>query len=174
MRVRVFFVLAYKLLKDSAGGNNGDVFQDMLDNELKYLMGGISLLKNDQKIATALGGETMANAAALAQVLKNKSKELDMNDRIEQVASDILYHDYAKPGKFGLAPNRIRSSNLYRGANGMQLDFRAAGATGGDIRFNRVGGAAIGPRALVGHANGGADNIIGFRPNFGAGFYAAA
>ena len=122
----------------------------MLDNELKYLLGGIALLKNDAKIANEMGGESMANAAKLAQLIKNKSKEIDFNDRVENMASDILYHDYAKPGKRGLAPQRINSSFLTAANDGsVRLDYRISGATGAEIDVNRDGGlpgvAARGP-----------------------------
>ena len=145
-------LLAYKLLNDSSGANAGAVFQDMLDNELKYLLGGIALLRNDPKIANEMGGETMANAAKLAQLLKNKSKEIDFNDRVENMASDILYHDYAKPGKVGLAPQRINSSFLQTdGAGNVRLDYRISGATGAEIDVNRAGGLPnVAARANVG------------------------
>ena len=155
-------LLAYKLLKDNAGGNAA-VFDDMLQNELKYLLGGIALLKNDAKIANEMGGESMANASKLASLIKSKTKELDWNDRIENIANNILYHDYAKPGKMGLAPQRIPSSILQREGNGVRLDYRISGATGFPIDVNRPGananaGAVAGlpdivPRAL-GPANG--------------------
>ena len=131
-------LLAYKLLKDSAGGNSA-VFDEMLQNELKYLLGGIAILKNDAKIANEMGGESMANAAKIAALLKQKTKEIDWNDRIENVASNILYHDYAKPGRTGLAPQRINSSFLRGDAAGnVQLDYRISGATGHDIHVNRA------------------------------------
>ena len=146
-------LLAYKLLKDSVGAGNSAVFQDMLENELKYLLAGISVLKNDSKISQAMGGETMSNAATLAQVIKNKTKEIDYNDRIEEVASHILYHDYSKPGKFGLAPNRIRPSFLDRTADGVKLHYRVAGASGYPVLVNStdpLGGFAVGaPNAVA-------------------------
>ena len=154
-------LLAYKLLKDSAGNNSG-VFDEMLQNELKYLLGGIALLKNDAKIANEMGGESMANASKLAALIKNKTKEIDWNDRIENIASNILYHDYAKPGKLGLAPGRIPSSILQRNANGTQLDYRIAGATGHDINVNRgaAGMPALNPRGLLANPGGAAPNAV--------------
>ena len=137
-------LLAYKLLKDSVGAGNSGVFQDMLENELKYLLAGISVLKNDSKISQSMGGETMANAATLAQVIKNKTKEIDMNDRIESIASDLLYHDYSKPGKFGLAPQRIKSSFLESGANGVKMHYRISGAAGYGHQVNAAGNDAAG------------------------------
>jgi hypothetical protein len=125
----------------------------MLQNELKYLFGGIAVLKNDSKIANEMGGESMANAAKIAQVLKNKTKELDFNDRIEQVASDILYHDYNKPGKEGLAPQRIKSSFLTSDNNGnVSLDYRISGARDHDIHVNRANVGAAGNQVLPGVA----------------------
>ena len=129
-------LLAYKLLKDSAGDGNGAVFDDMLQNELKYLYGGISLLRNDSKISGEMGGETMANAAKLASIIKAKTKELDFNDRIENLASDILYHEYSKPGKIGQAPNRVPASALRSTNAGVEINYRASGATGYGITMN--------------------------------------
>ena len=142
-------LLAYKLLKDSAGANSA-VFDEMLQNELKYLLGGIAILKNDAKIANEMGGESMANAAKLAALLKNKTKELDWNDRIENTASNILYHDYNKPGKVGMAPGRINSSILAIDGNGeAQLDYRISGATNHGINVNRAGLPAVAARAFI-------------------------
>lgn len=161
-------LLAYKLLKDSAGGNSA-VFEDMLQNELKYLYGGIALLKNDAKISQAMGGETMANAAKLASILKSKTKEIDFNDRIENIASNILYHDYAKPGKRGLMPNNIPPSVLQRGANNtVRLDYRVAGATGFDVGVNRQGANVPPIRQVPFLAHGGvqpAFNNLGNAPH---------
>ena len=152
-------LLAYKLLKDSVGADNAEIFQDMLTNELKYLMGGIALLKNDQKISQTMGGETMANAAQLAAILKGKTKELDVNDRIESVASDLLYHDYAKPGKRGLAPQRIDSSVLENMGNGnARLHWRVSGtgpATNG-ITLNTAAANIPGAPAIAARAGANA------------------
>ena len=158
-------LLAYKLLKDSAGANSA-VFDEMLQNELKYLFGGISILKNDAKIAGEMGGESMANASKLAALLKAKTKEIDWNDRIEKTASDILYHDYGKPGKMGLAPNRIVPSFLRIDPAGKaQLDYRVSGATDHGIHVNRdtvnVGPANALPRV-------GARNVLNIAAGGGA------
>ena len=167
-------LLAYKLLKDSAGTNSA-VFDEMLQNELKYLLGGIAILKNDAKIANEMGGESMANAAKLATLIKQKTKEIDWSDRIENMASDILYHDYSKPGKTGLAPQRIESSFLRGdGTGNVQLDYRISGATGHDIHVNRLniprpGHAAvalpgIAPRNIApGAALGAGPGVLAYR-----------
>ena len=171
-------LLAYKLLKDSVGGNNSAVFQDMLENELKYLLGGIAILKNDSLIANQMGGETMANAAKLAQVLKNKTKELDWNDRIENMASDLLYHEYSKPGKLGNAPGRIRSSMLSEdAAHNVQLDYRISGATDRGIHVNRAQQRgqnlpAIAPRGILA-AGAAMPDLVGAAGAAGAGAFRA-
>ena len=169
-------LLAYKLLKDSIGPTNSAVFQDMLENELKYLIGGIAILKNDAKIAGQMGGETMANAAKLAQVLKNKTREIDLEDRIKGVATDILYHEYSKPGKQGLIPERIDSSFLAKDNQGnISLQYRVSGATDRGVNINaaQVPGRAafdpIAPRAVAPDALFGVNNALGnatFAQNF--------
>ena len=148
-------LLAYKLLKDSAGNGNNRIFDDMLQNELKYLYGGISILRNDPKLSSEMGGETMANAAILAQILKAKTKELDFTNRIEGVATNILFHEYDKPGKQGMAPGNIPASILQKTANGTKLHYRAAGATGHDVQINAavVNLPAIGPVPAIPRVN---------------------
>ena len=170
-------LLAYKLLKDSIGPTNSGVFQDMLEIKLKYLLGGIAILKNDSKISTEMGGETMANAAKLAQVLKNEAKKMDYEDRIKNTAADLLYHEYSKPGKIGMAPGRMRSSFLAEDANhNVTLQYRISGATNRGIRVNTANGIgnnafpAIANRNFL-HANAAAapqvSAVGAFRQRFG-------
>ena len=67
MKVRVIFVLAYKLLEDAWGKNS--VFKDLLKEEMKYLVSGISLLQNDPYLQLKMGGVTLNNAGILANTL---------------------------------------------------------------------------------------------------------
>ena len=90
---------------------------------MKYLLSGITLLENDPWISTRMGGTNMRNASVLAQMIKNKQTELDWDDRITPIANDILYHQYSKPGKSSMAPNRIRNSSLRTDGNGTKLRF---------------------------------------------------
>ena len=46
-------LLAYKLLQDSWA--DGNVFEDLLHDEMKYLVAGISLLNNDPYLAMKMG-----------------------------------------------------------------------------------------------------------------------
>ena len=120
-------LLAYKLLKDSWGSGQGALFQDLLRNEMKYLMGGITLLNNDPWISSKMGGATMKNASVLANVLKNKAMQMDFDDRINPVAADILYHSYGRPGKKGLQPNKIQNTNMVIDGDGnAQLQFKTS------------------------------------------------
>ena len=116
-------LLSYKLLRDSFGDGQAGIFKELLNNEMKYLLSGITLLENDPWVSTKMGGSNMRNASLLAQMIKNKSHELDWDDRITPIANDILYHQYAKPGRKSMAPNRIRNSSLLTGVNGTSLRF---------------------------------------------------
>ena len=69
-------LLAYKLLQDSWKENS--VFEDLLKEEMKYLVTGISLLQNDPYLQLKMGGVTLNNAGILANTLKSKVSELDI------------------------------------------------------------------------------------------------
>ena len=97
-------LLAYKLLQDSWKDNS--VFEDLLKEEMKYLVTGISLLQNDPYLQLKMGGVTLNNAGILANTLKSKVSELDIRSRIEPAADTILTHEYAKPTLRELAPGR--------------------------------------------------------------------
>ena len=97
-------LLAYKLLKDSWSDNQ--VFEDLLREEMKYLVTGISLLQNDPYLQLKMGGVTLNNAGVLANTLKSKVSELDIRQRIEPTADAILKHEYGKPTLRELAPGR--------------------------------------------------------------------
>ena len=97
-------LLAYKLLKDSWGDNS--VFDDLLKEEMKYLVTGISLLQNDPYLQLKMGGVTLNNAGVLANTIKSKVSELDIRNRLEPTAQDILDQEYGKPTLRELAPGR--------------------------------------------------------------------
>lgn len=113
-------LLAYKLLKDSWGDNS--VFDDLLKEEMKYLVTGISLLQNDPYLQLKMGGVTLNNAGVLANTLKSKVSELDIRSRIEPTADLILQHEYGKPTLRELAPGRRKAIQLQ--ASGSQQDPR--------------------------------------------------
>ena len=106
-------LLAYKLLQDSWGENS--VFKDLLKEEMKYLVTGISLLQNDPYLQMKMGGVTLNNAGMLANTLKQKVSELDIRKRIEPVADSILSHEYGKPTLRELAPGRRRAAQVVAG-----------------------------------------------------------
>ena len=118
-------LLAYKLLQESWKG--ASVFQDLLHDEMKYLVAGISLLNNDPYLAMKMGGVTLNNAGQLANVLKNKVQEIDINKRIEPVATSILLHEFAKPNMMEMLPNRRPATTLFRnkGDGRVSLNFHA-------------------------------------------------
>lgn len=81
---------------------------------MKYLVAGISLLNNDPYLAMKMGGVTLNNAGQLANVLKNKVQEIDINKRIEPVATSIMLHEFAKPNMQEMLPNRRPATTLFR------------------------------------------------------------
>ena len=131
-------LLSYKLLRDSFGDGQAGIFKEMLNNEMKYLLSGITLLENDPWISTRMGGTNMRNATVLAQMIKNKQSELDWDDRITPIAHDILYHQYGKPGKSSMAPNRIRNSALRTDNNGTKLLFYNSNVDNYGVELNNT------------------------------------
>ena len=113
-------LLAYKLLQDAWGENS--VFDDLLKEEMKYLVSGISLLQNDPYLQMKMGGVTLNNAGVLANTLKSKVSELDIRQRLEPAADIILQHEYGKPTLRELAPGRRNAVSLLTG--GTQADPR--------------------------------------------------
>ena len=161
-------LLSYKLLRDSFGDGQAGIFKEMLNNEMKYLLSGITLLENDPWISTRMGGTNMRNATVLAQMIKNKQQELDWDDRITPIANDILYHQYAKPGKSSMAPNRIRNSSLRTNGDGTKLRFHNSNVEhyGIDLQTNAAARAYAPRRRNVDNTGWEAYNIpdVGFRP----------
>ena len=133
-------LLAYKLLQESWKG--AQVFEDLLHNEMKYLVAGISLLNNDPYLAMKMGGVTLNNAGQLANVLKNKVQEIDINKRIEPVASSILLHEFSKPNMQEMLPNRRPATTLFRNKTDgrVQLNFHAGAFknTGLDLQHSNA------------------------------------
>ena len=113
-------LLAYKLLEDAWGENS--VFKDLLKDEMKYLVSGISLLQNDPYLQLKMGGVTLNNAGVLANTLKQKVSELDIRARIEPTADMILRHEYGKPTLRELQPGRRNAIKL--SATGTEADPR--------------------------------------------------
>ena len=67
----------------------------------------------------------MKNASLLANVIKNKTIQMDFDDRVNPVAADILYHSYGKPGRKGLQPNKIQNTQMIiDGSGNAQLKFK--------------------------------------------------
>lgn len=152
-------LLAYKLLQDSWQGSN--VFRDMLKNEMKWLMAGISLLSNDPWIAMRMGRNNLSSAASLAEIIKARSEALNLEKRITPIAESVLYHDFGKPNMIEMMPNRRKPAILTGNANNntLALDFKtgtftgnelsvgapvAVRALGGGVRDQRVGGGIFG------------------------------
>lgn len=120
-------LLAYKLLQDSWGENS--VFKDLLKEEMKYLVTGISLLQNDPYLQMKMGGVTLNNAGLLANTIKSKVSELDIRRRLEPTANALLDHEYGKPTLRELAPGRRKAVQITPGGRAndprYQLDLLA-------------------------------------------------
>ena len=136
-------LLAYKLLQDS--WNDGNVFQDLLHDEMKYLVAGISLLNNDPYLAMKMGGVTLNSAGQLASIIKAKEQELDLSSRIEPVAKTILTHKFAKPNMQEMLPGKRKPVTLSAAANGnVSMQFKAGSFTDSGINM----GAPLPARTL--------------------------
>jgi hypothetical protein len=104
-------LLAYKLLSDSwASGNDGNIFNQLMKEEMKYLVSGISLLQNDPYLQVKLGGVNLNNAGYLASALKSKVAELELRERIEPNARELLTQQYSDENLQSLAPNVANGS----------------------------------------------------------------
>ena len=118
-------LLAYKLLQDSWGGA-ANVFDGMLKDEMKYLMAGISALNNDPYLAMRLGGNNLAVASQLAQIIKQREQQLDLEERINPIARAVLRQKYMNPAMQEMMPNRRKPVVVNTNGNNIgQLTFRA-------------------------------------------------
>ena len=152
-------LLAYKLLKDSWGDAN--VFGDLLKEEMKYLVAGISLLNQDPYLAMKMGGVTLNAAGQLAAVIKQKEQELDISARIDPVAKSILVHKFAKPAMTEMLPGRRNAVALVRdNQNNVKMSFKAGYADTQEINMGDAI-AANGLDALLTKEGGNVFNGLG-------------
>ena len=99
-------LLAYKLLSDSWKADADNPFATLMKDEMKYLVSGISLLQNDPYLQVKLGGVSLNNAGYLADALKSKVAELEIQERIEPNARQLLDAQYTPEQLQGLAPGK--------------------------------------------------------------------
>ena len=113
-------LLAYKLLQDSWGNTDGEpnVFKDLMKNEMKYLVSGISLLQNDPYLQVKLGGVSLNNAGYIANALKQKVAELELEQRIKPSAETLLDQQYSQDNLKSLHP-KIASNTITKGEGGI-------------------------------------------------------
>ena len=71
---------------------------------IKYLVSGISLLQNDPYLQVKLGGVSLNNAGYIANALKSKVAELELEQRIKTPAEELLKAQYGTEKLKGLAP----------------------------------------------------------------------
>lgn len=148
-------LLAYKLLQDS--WTDGQVFQDLLHDEMKYLVAGISLLNNDPYLAMKMGGVTLNSAGQLASIIKAKEQELDLSTRIEPVAKSILTHKFAKPNMQEMLPGKRKPVTLTANANGnVSMNFRAGSFANSGISM----GAPMNARTMANYGLGANTNNV--------------
>ena len=129
-------LLSYKLLQDSWGGG-ANVFQGMLQDEMRYLMAGISALNNDPYLQMRLGGNNLTTASQLAELIKSKEAQMDLDTRIEPIAETLLNEKYARPNLIELAPRRRQAVALTvdRTTNVGRLDFKAGRWNNSNIKL---------------------------------------
>ena len=130
-------ILAYKLLSD-AWGEEDDVFKDLMKNEMKYLVSGISLLQNDPYLQMHFG-QNLQGAEKIANILQSKVNELNIRSRLEPTANALLYNNFAlnpglRPGAsdgvqlnedLGLEMNVKRTGNVRATRNPVENMFNA-------------------------------------------------
>ena len=157
-------LLAYKLLQDS--WSDGQVFENLLHDEMKYLVAGISLLNNDPYLAMKMGGVTLNAAGQLAGIIKAKEQELDLSQRIEPVAKTILTHKFAKPPMLEMMPNRRKAVTITGNGDRMvAMNFRAGQYAGTGI--NMAAPVGVRDRTAMGFRNDNNVNSIRTGIQFG-------
>ena len=117
-------LLAFKLLSDSwKEDNDGNIFNKLMKEEMKYLVSGISLLQNDPYLQVKLGGVNLNNAGYLANALKSKVSELELRERIEPSAKNLLKQQYsASENLKSLAPD-VASGRIKENAGILGIGF---------------------------------------------------
>ena len=149
-------LLAYKLLQDSWA--DGNVFEDLLHDEMKYLVAGISLLNNDPYLAMKMGGVNLNAAGQLAGIIKAKEQEIDLSARIEPVAKTILTHKFAKPDMLEMMPGRRKPVTITTNNNGRaSMNFKAGKFAHTGINMGQP--AAARTLAQLGLAAGGGGGL---------------
>ena len=113
-------LLAYKLLSDS-WGDNDNVFKDLMKQEMKYLVSGISLLQNDPYLQVKLGGISLNNAGYIWNALKSKVAELELEQRIKTPAEELLKAQYSTDKLKGLAPTIGNDTVESTGGGGIKI-----------------------------------------------------
>ena len=131
-------LLAYKLLQDSR--KDSTIFEDMLKEEMKYLVTGIALLQNDPYLQMKMGGVTLNNAGVLANTLKSKVSELDIRERIEPTAQKLLKHEYGKPTLKELRPGRRQAISVTYGDKDTNAQLKVLAGKWAGTGINIPGG----------------------------------
>ena len=72
-------ILSLKMLKDV----NANVFQPMYEDQVSYLTQARALLMADPWLQTKMGGTGLESCSRLAKILKARSNELHLQDRID-------------------------------------------------------------------------------------------
>lgn len=106
-------LLAYKLLSDAWDKEpNGNVFAQLMKEELKTLATSISLLQADPVLAMHYGGVNLNSAEKVSDVLKAKVGELDVKGRLEPTAQALLMNKYSAQGQRFMMPGLMDAVSL--------------------------------------------------------------
>ena len=106
-------LLAYKLLSDAWDKDpKGNVFAQLMKEELKTLATSISLLQADPVLAMHYGGVNLNAAEKVSDVLRAKVGELDVKGRIEPTAQALLLNKYSAQGQQPLMPGLTDAVSL--------------------------------------------------------------
>jgi len=79
-------LLSLKLLKDT----NEALFKPLYTEQTKFLGVARSLLMNDEWLASKFNGQGLESMSALASILKKRTEELNMHERVDGVLGVVL------------------------------------------------------------------------------------
>ena len=95
-------VLSLKMLKDV----NGSVFEPMYKDQVSYLTQARLLLLKDPWLQTKMGGTGLESCSRLAKILKKRSSELHLQDRIDSLVREHNTAQFGTTAHAELNPNK--------------------------------------------------------------------
>lgn len=114
-------LLAYKLLGDSWDVEpDGNVFKEMMKEEMKTLASSIALIQSDPVLALNYGNN-LNGAEKVSEILKTKMNELEIRNRIEPTAQMLLAHKYRGGPLEALMPGQKDAVGIDKATGKLQI-----------------------------------------------------